>query len=174
MKYTGVDLLEKHASRTVPNPYSETVVVLDSVRSMHNVGSIFRSCDALSVSKLLLTGITPCPPRPEISKSALGAESTVPFQHFKDASNSIEMLKSDGYLIFGIEQTSRSTDLDQQEFPKHKTAFVFGNEVHGVSDKVLDLCDQVLEIPQFGKKHSFNVSVSVGIVLFHYLSTFRR
>lgn len=174
MKHRGRELLSLHASRTVPKPFSETVVVLDSIRSMYNVGSIFRTSEALSICNLVLCGITPAPPRPEISKSALGAEESVPFSYFEDATSAIKKLKSEGYLIIGVEQTTQSVELDQWPVGRQNAAFVFGNEVNGISNAVLSLCDQIVEIPQFGRKHSLNVSVSVGIVLFHYLSTIRR
>ena len=141
-------------------------MVLDNIRSAHNVGSAFRSADAFKVDKLYLCGICACPPSAEIHKSALGAEESVDWEHFDDTMSAIQKLKEEGYLIVSIEQTCNSISLENfhKETGK-KYAFIFGNEVDGVSQEVVDASDFVLEIPQFGTKHSLNVSVSMGIVL---------
>lgn len=147
-------------------PPSGVVLVLDNIRSAHNVGSAFRSADAFKVDKLYLCGICACPPSAEIHKSALGAEESVDWEHFDDTMTAIQKLKEEDYLIVSIEQTCKSISLENfhKEAGK-KYAFIFGNEVDGVSQEVVDASDFVLEIPQFGTKHSLNVSVSMGIVL---------
>ena len=147
-------------------PPSGVVLVLDNIRSAHNVGSAFRSADAFKVDKLYLCGICACPPSAEIHKSALGAEESVDWEHFDDTMTAIQKLKEEDYLIVSIEQTCNSISLENfhKETGK-KYAFIFGNEVDGVSQEVVDASDFVLEIPQFGTKHSLNVSVSMGIVL---------
>ena len=141
-------------------------VVLDNVRSGHNVGSAFRTCDAFRIEKIYLCGICAVPPSQEIHKTALGAEFSVDWEHYDDTLEAVRALKEQGWILVGVEQAENSTML--QEFvPEEgkRYAFVFGNEVFGVAQEVMDLCDMALEIPQAGTKHSLNVSVSVGIVL---------
>jgi 23S rRNA (guanosine2251-2'-O)-methyltransferase len=142
------------------------IVVLDNVRSLHNVGSIFRTSDAFRLEAVYLCGITSTPPHKEIHKTALGAEDSIKWHYFNETTDAIEKLKQDGYLLVGIEQVEGSTPLN--EFApdiNSKYAIILGNEVKGVAQKVIDQCDLCIEIPQFGTKHSFNVSVSAGIVL---------
>jgi len=144
------------------------VVVLDNVRSLHNVGSAFRTCDAFRISKLYLTGITGTPPHREIHKSALGATESVPWEYAEHTGELIKHLKVDGYEILAIEQTTNSLAL--QNFTadsSKKYCLVFGNEVEGVSNEAIALADVSLEIPQSGTKHSLNISVCTGIVLWH-------
>ena len=142
------------------------VVVLDNVRSCNNVGSIFRTSDAFLVNKMLLCGITAAPPDKEIHKTALGAENTVSWEYFTTTEGAVENLKNDGYTIIAIEQVEGSIPLnDFIPDPTEKLALIFGNEVKGVQQEVVDLCDKTIEIPQFGTKHSFNIAVSAGIVL---------
>ena len=141
-------------------------VVMDNVRSGHNVGSAFRTCDAFRISKIWLCGICATPPSPEIHKTALGAEFSVGWEHSASTLEVARQLKSEGWTLVGVEQAENSTML--QDFAVEagrRYAFIFGNEVSGVSQEVMDLCDIALEIPQEGTKHSLNVSVSVGIVL---------
>jgi len=142
------------------------VVVLDNLRSCNNVGSVFRTSDALLVSMICLCGITATPPDKEIHKTALGAENTVDWKYFETTEEAVKLLKEDGYRIIAVEQVVGSISLNEYN-PESgdKLALVFGNEVKGVQQEVVDLCDQTIEIPQFGTKHSFNISVSVGIVL---------
>lgn len=144
-------------------------VVLDNVRSMNNVGSIFRTCDAFLVEKLYLCGITPTPPHRDIRKTALGADESVSWEYFKSPLNLIKKLKKERYKIIGIEQAEKKIFLNEFE-PNlnEKIVFVFGSEVGGVSQEVIDFCDEIIEIPQEGTKHSLNISVSVGVVLWHY------
>ena len=142
------------------------IVVLDDVRSMLNVGSAFRTSDAFRIEKLLLLGITGRPPHREISKTALGATETVNWEYSDQKRETLEGLKAEGYKLVAIEQTEPSTHLQDFGFNgKEKYALIFGNEAFGVSEEVLDLCDSCIEIPQLGAKHSLNVSVSLGVVL---------
>jgi tRNA G18 (ribose-2'-O)-methylase SpoU len=141
------------------------VVVLDNVRSSNNVGSIFRTSDALLVNKIFLCGITAQPPNKEIHKTALGAENSVDWEYYKTTIEAIELLKKDGYTIIGIEQVENSISLPDYSPNKEKLALVLGNEVKGVQQSIIDICDSNIEIPQYGTKHSFNISVSAGIVL---------
>ena len=145
------------------------VVVLDDVRSMHNVGSVFRTSDAFLVEAIYLCGITSTPPSTEIHKTALGAEDSVAWHYCPTALEAIESLKSQGYKIISIEQAHGSTMLqDFTPLSDQKYAVVFGNEVKGVHQEVVDASDGCLEIPQFGTKHSMNVSVTAGIVIWHF------
>lgn len=145
------------------------VAVLDNIRSSHNVGSAFRTCDAFGIDRLYLCGICSTPPSPEIHKSALGAEDSVPWEHCHDTVALVERLKEDGYVIVSVEQTVGSVMLDSfVREPGRKYALVFGNEVEGVSQAVVDASDVALEIPQWGTKHSLNVSVSMGVVLWAF------
>lgn len=147
-------------------PESGFVLVLDNIRSAHNVGSAFRSADAFKIDKVWLCGICACPPSAEIHKSALGAEDSVPWEHVDDTLTLVEQLRAQGYIIVGIEQTENSLSLEKFiPEPGRRYALVFGNEVEGVQQSVVDAADLSLEIPQYGTKHSLNVSVSVGIVL---------
>lgn len=142
------------------------IAVLENVRSAYNVGSVFRTADAFLIEEVILVGYTATPPHKEIAKTALGAESVVSWTHFSKAEEAIHYLKKLDYLVLGVEQTSESVQLDQLDhFVKHKVAFIFGNEVSGVDQKTLELCDGLLEIPQFGTKHSLNISVAAGVVL---------
>jgi 23S rRNA (guanosine2251-2'-O)-methyltransferase len=141
------------------------IAVLDNVRSALNVGSVFRTADAFAIEKIILCGITACPPNREITKTAIGATESVDWQYVETTTSAIVQLKQDGYRIYGIEQTSQSISLLEWENTNDKIAVVFGNEVDGVSDEVIALLDGCVEIPQFGTKHSLNVSVCAGIVL---------
>ncbi|WP_236976560.1 RNA methyltransferase [Membranihabitans maritimus] len=141
------------------------VVVLDNIRSGVNVGSFFRTCDAFLIEKLWLCGYTPCPPHKEIFKTAIGAHESVEWESMPQVGDCIEQLKSEGYYCVGIEQTDQSIELQSRTEVKCPTALVFGNEVSGISDNILDLLDEVWEIPQYGTKHSLNVSVSAGIII---------
>ena len=145
------------------------VVVMDNVRSMYNVGSIFRTCDAFSVERLLLCGITACPPHKEITKTALGATESVDWAHYETTPEAVTELKQQGYKVLAVEQVDTSVMLDQMEVSgDEKTAIVLGNEVFGVDDEVLALCDGAIEIPQNGTKHSLNVSIAGGIVIWEF------
>jgi 23S rRNA (guanosine2251-2'-O)-methyltransferase len=142
------------------------VVVLDNVRSLHNVGSVFRTCDAFAIGAIHLCGITATPPNREINKTALGATETVPWTHWADTLDAIRQLRADGFLIVAAEQVKDSISLETfTPSVGQKYALLFGHEVHGVAQEVLDQCDHFVEIPQVGTKHSLNVAVSAGIVL---------
>lgn len=149
------------------------VVVLDNVRSMHNVGSIFRTCDGFAVEQICLCGITGRPPHREIEKTALGATQSVNWTFYTDTLQAVEQLRKDGYRIIAIEQAEKSIMLNEFVAKKEeKYALIFGNEVNGVSDEVMKVIDACIEIPQFGTKHSFNIVVSAGIVLWDFFCQF--
>lgn len=142
------------------------VIVLDNVRSMHNVGSVFRTADAFLVSGIRLCGYTPRPPHRDIQKTALGATETVSWQYSATTAEAAERLKEEGYRIYAVEQVEKSISLHEFSVEKgEKVAVVFGNEVTGIDPAVLELCDGSIEIPQFGMKHSLNISVAAGIVM---------
>jgi 23S rRNA (guanosine2251-2'-O)-methyltransferase len=148
---------------SVKSPF---VIVLDNVRSHYNVGSVFRTADAFLTQKIYLCGITARPPHREIQKTALGATESVEWSYYESTVDAIIELKTEGYRIIGIEQTEGSVNLQDVVIEKGaKFALIFGHEVNGVSQEVIDLCDMCVEIPQFGTKHSFNIAVSAGIVL---------
>ena len=145
------------------------VVVLDNVRSLNNVGSAFRTADAFLIEEILLCGLTGTPPNKEIEKTALGATASVKWSHFKTTAEAIDHLKQKGYHCFAVEQSKNSIRLNDFKYSEEKIALVFGNEVYGVEQTVIDQCEGVIEIPQAGTKHSFNISVSIGIVLWELL-----
>ena len=150
---------------------NRVIIVLDDVRSAMNVGSAFRTSDAFLVEKICLCGITAQPPHREINKTALGAQDTVAWEHFPTITHCIQTLREEGYQIIAIEQADESTSLLKFEATAdHKYAFVFGNEVFGINETMVENADLVVEIPQYGSKHSLNISVSMGIVLWDYLS----
>lgn len=184
-KLLNIELGRVSAEKYRELPDSGIVVVLDNVRSAHNVGSVFRTSDSFKVDKVFLCGICPVPPSAEIHKSGLGAEDSVGWEHCEDTMVAVERLRNEGYTIVSVEQTVNSVKLDRfrpystQEcaagtsnedidpIPPKKYALIFGNEVDGVSQEVVDASDFSLEIPQFGMKHSLNISVSAGVVLWH-------
>ena len=170
-------LLNSELGRPDVNEYktlskSPITVVLDNIRSRHNIGSAFRTCDAFRASGMILCGISTTSPAPEIHKSALGAEFSVDWTHSDNTVSAVKELKDKGYTIIGVEQTENSVSTDDFLYgrktlnPDGKYAVIFGNEVHGISQDAVDLCDFTLEIPQYGTKHSLNVSVAIGIVLY--------
>lgn len=155
------------------------IAVLDNVRSQHNVGAVFRTADAMRMERVVLCGICCCPPNQEIHKTALGAEESVDWQYYKDTLEAVRALKAEGYAVYAIEQAHNSTTLEAfadsltAEGGHNRIAVVFGHEVFGVQQEVIDLCDGCIEIPQYGTKHSLNVSVTAGIVIYR-LSTALR
>lgn len=168
-KLLNIELGRVSARQYKELPESGVVVVLDNIRSAHNVGSAFRTADSFKVDKIWLCGICAVPPSAEIHKSALGAEDSVEWEHSADTMEAVRRLKEDGYRIVSVEQTVGSVMLDSFAPQKgEKYALVFGNEVAGVSQDVVDASDFSLEIPQYGTKHSLNVSVSVGVILWHF------
>ena len=150
-------------------------VVLDNIRSCNNIGSVFRTSDALLIEKIILCGITATPPNKDIHKTALDAEKSVSWEYFEETEVAIIKLKEEGYKVFAIEQVVNSIMLpDFTPEKDQKLALVFGNEVKGVQQSVVDICDGAIEIPQYGTKHSFNISVSAGIVLWDLVYKIRK
>ena len=152
-------------------PKLPLTVVLDNVRSLNNIGSIFRSCDAFAVERLILCGISQTPPSTEIHKTALGAEDSVEWEYYPTTMEAVERLKAEGYIVCCLEQVRGSVEL--QDFKPDNScryAFIAGHEVDGVAQAVVDVCDLCLEIPQCGTKHSLNVAVSAGITIWHFFS----
>jgi tRNA G18 (ribose-2'-O)-methylase SpoU len=142
------------------------IIILDNVRSLSNVGSIFRTADAFLTEAIYLCGITSCPPHREIQKTALGATESVSWKYFPTTAEAVNELKKMGYVIIAIEQAEGSKELQNLQIDKNrKYALVFGHEVNGVDQEIVNICDHCVEIPQFGTKHSFNIAISVGIVL---------
>ena len=152
-------------------PKLPVTVVLDNIRSLNNVGSFFRTCDAFAVERIFLCGITATPPSKEIHKTALGAENTVAWSYFPSTLEAVARLREEGYRIGAVEQVEGAVMLDRfRTEPDVKYALIFGNEVFGVAQEVADRCDFGVEIPQAGTKHSLNVSVSAGVVLWHFFA----
>ena len=167
-------LLNAELERKTIREFKETekehvTIVLDNIRSLNNVGSIFRTADAFLIKSIYLCGITATPPHREIQKTALGATDSVDWKYYKETSDAVTYLRSKAYTIVAIEQVEGSLSLlDHQPDKKKKYAYIFGHEVRGVGQSIVDLSDLVIEIPQFGTKHSFNISVSAGIVLWDH------
>lgn len=167
MERKSVD--EFHRSEKIP-----VVIILDNVRSMNNVGSVFRTADAFLLEAIVLCGYTPRPPHRDIQKTALGATETVRWSYEENITSAVQKLKEEGYSICAVEQTEGSTSLvDWSILPEEKWALILGNEVEGVQDAVLALCDAVVEIPQSGMKHSLNISVAAGIVFWEVYKRYR-
>ena len=160
------------------------VVVLDNVRSQHNVGAVFRTADAMRIERVVLCGICCCPPNPELHKTALGAEESVEWQYFENTLDAVKALQAEGYTVYAVEQAHDSVTLEEvaEQIINHqssiincpKIAVIFGHEVFGVQQEVIDICSQCIEIPQYGTKHSMNVSVTAGIVMYRLASSLRR
>ena len=159
-----LNLEEFKKSKKIP-----LVIVLDNIRSAHNVGSVFRTSDAFLVEKICLCGITPVPPHKEIRKTALGASESVDWQRYTSTMNCIQELKAEGYYIISIEQAEKTVKLhDFVPKKEYKYALIFGNEIKGVEQEIVTASDAVIEIPQYGTKHSLNISVSLGIVIWDF------
>ena len=157
-------------NRLSPEAYKQTeklpvIVVLDNIRSLHNVGSVFRTSDAFLIEAIYLCGITATPPHAEIHKTALGAENTVEWKYFEHTLDAVHQLKQKSYQILAVEQAEDSIPVDKFKLNNHPYAVIFGNEVKGIDQKIMDYCDACIEIPQFGTKHSLNISVAAGIVI---------
>lgn len=151
------------------------IVVLDNIRSCNNIGSVFRTSDALLVEKIYLCGITATPPNKEIHKTALDAEKSVEWEYLEKTEDAVKKLQQEGYKVYAVEQVENSISLPGfQPSANEKVALIFGNEVKGVQQKVVDLCDGAIEIPQYGTKHSFNISVSAGIVLWDIFQKIKK
>lgn len=167
----GRDTLEEYRAR----PKLPLTVVLDNVRSLNNIGSIFRTSDAFLVDRIMLCGITATPPSPEIHKTALGAEDSVSWTYFENTMNAVERLHQEGYTVCALEQVKESVLLDTfRPDPAGRYAIIAGHEVHGVDPEIVNASDICLEIPQFGTKHSLNVSVSTGIAIWHLFTHLRK
>ena len=162
-----LDRVSKEEFKTIDK--TPLVVVLDNIRSLNNVGSVFRSSDAFKLEKIYLCGVTATPPNAEIHKTALGAEDSMEWEYEEDTKAVVAKLKQEGYKIFAVEQVQNSIMLDRVELDKtNKYVLILGNEVKGVQQEVVDMCDFAVEIPQFGTKHSLNVSVAGGIVIWEF------
>ena len=171
-KLLNNELVRKSIEQFRTSEKSPFIIVLDNVRSQSNVGSIFRTADAFLTEAIYLCGITAIPPHREIRKTALGATESVAWRYFPETVDAIHFLIEEGYNIIGVEQAEGSVELQNFLIKKgEKCALVFGNEVNGVDQEVLNLCDRCVEIPQFGTKHSFNIAISVGIVLWEITKT---
>jgi len=165
-KLTMDELNRKSVEEFRESDKNSVVAVLENIRSAYNVGSVFRTADAFLIESIYITGYTAKPPHKEITKTALGAEDSVDWKYFENTKAAIEHLKEEGYKIFAVEQVSGSILLQNiVDLPFNKIAFIFGNEVKGVEQESIALCDGCVEIPQFGMKHSLNISVAAGIVL---------
>ena len=140
-------------------------IVLDNIRSALNVGSVFRTSDAFLIENIILCGITATPPNKEIRKAALGSTDSVNWRYVKNTTDAVQQLTKEGYYVVGVEQTEKSTLLNEFEIPEKPIAIIMGNEVNGVDQQVINLCNEVIEIPQFGTKHSLNIAVTTGIVI---------
>jgi len=140
-------------------------IVLDNVRSALNVGSVFRTSDAFLIENIILCGITACPPNKDIRKAALGSTDSVRWEYSENTMGAVSQLIEEGYYVVGVEQANKSTMLNNFKLPNKPIAIIMGNEVNGVTQEVIDICNQVIEIPQFGTKHSLNISVTTGIVI---------
>ena len=156
------------------------VVVLDNVRSQHNVGAVFRTADAMRIERVILCGICCCPPNPELHKTALGAEESVEWQYYTDTLDAVRDLQKEGYTVYAVEQAHDSVTLEEiaekvrgERLEVRGIAVVLGHEVFGVQQEVVDQCSQCIEIPQYGTKHSMNVSVTAGIVMYRLASSLR-
>lgn len=159
-----MDIEEFHQSEKLP-----LIIVLDNIRSLHNVGSVFRTADAFRLQGVWLCGITACPPAAEIHKTALGAEDSVSWEYFEDTLDAVERLHREGYEVLAVEQVEGSLKLNTfRTDPAKRYALILGNEVKGVRQDVVDAADAALEIPQYGTKHSMNVSVTAGIVMWEF------
>lgn len=151
------------------------IIVLDDIRSLHNIGSVFRTSDAFLIDKIYICGITATPPNKEIHKTALGATETVVWEHHNNVLEVIQNLKNENVSVFAIEQVENSIFLDNFEVQKNKKyALVFGNEVFGVNQQAIEICDGTIEIPQLGTKHSLNIAVSAGIVVWDLFSKIKK
>ena len=158
----------RHAEKT------PVVLVLDNVRSMNNIGSVFRTADAFLLQGVYLCGVTATPPHREIQKTALGATESVSWKHFPTTLDAVNDLKKEGFTVYAVEQVETSIMLDKLNLPEGKIALVFGNEVNGVEQAVIDSCTVCIEIPQYGTKHSINLAVSVGIVVWEVVKKLQQ
>ncbi len=168
------ELNRKSVDEVKESDKNPVIAVLENIRSAYNVGSVFRTADAFLIESVFITGYTAVPPHKEIKKTALGAEDSVDWKYFKTSKEAIGHLKENGYKVFAVEQVTHSISLENMdELFADKIAFIFGNEVTGVEQNTISLCDGSVEIPQFGMKHSLNISVAAGIVLWEAVKNFQ-
>ena len=174
-KKTIWDLNRDNVDRYREKPKLPLVVVLDNIRSLNNIGSVFRTSDAFLVERICLCGITACPPSPEIHKTALGAEDSVVWTYYADTMDAVRELQSSGYCVCALEQVKGSVSLEQFDIdPSARYAVVLGHEVDGVAQNVVNTADRCIELPQYGTKHSLNVSVTAGIAIWHFFLGLRN
>ncbi len=168
------ELNRKSVGEVKESDKNPVIAVLENIRSAYNVGSVFRTADAFLIESIFITGYTATPPHKEIKKTALGAEDSVDWKYFKTTGEAVGHLKKNGFKVFAVEQVTDSISLQNiSELTTGKIAFIFGNEVTGVDQEVISLCDGCVEIPQFGMKHSLNISVAAGIVLWEAVKNFQ-
>lgn len=170
-KLTTKEILHKNLLRVSPLKDS-FILWLHNIRSLHNVGAAFRCADAFGIKELWLSGFTPVPPRPEITKTAIGAEEHVSWKKIEDKITAISDLKKNGYLVLGLEQTTNSVMIENYDTAGRPVCLILGNEVTGIDNKLLHYLDACVEIPQYGMKHSLNVSVAAGVALYAFLYLF--
>lgn len=172
-KLTMEELNRKSVDEFKESEKNPVIAVLENIRSAYNVGSVFRTADAFLIESIYITGYTAKPPHKEITKTALGAQDTVDWRYFQTTREAIEHLKEDQYKVFAVEQVTGSISLEKiDSIHAERIAFIFGNEVSGVDQQIIALCDGCVEIPQFGMKHSLNISVAAGIVLWEAVKIF--
>lgn len=175
LKLTTKSIYDRNQSRVAPNGFDSTKIWIHNIRSMHNVGSVFRSADAFGVSEIIISGYSPSPPRPEISKTALGADEFVRWSYHDDIHETARNLKSEGYLLIGLEQTSESIPINSIDLNgSMKCCIIPGNEISGIDDELLPHIDVFVEIPQYGRKHSLNVSVALGVALYAFHDVYEK
>jgi tRNA G18 (ribose-2'-O)-methylase SpoU len=170
-KLSTKEILQRNLARSAPSMMKELIIFLHDVRSLHNTGAVFRNADAFGIKKLMLSGVTPIPPRPEITKTAIGAEEYVEWQSVDDPRETLRAMQQ-SHSIIGIEQTQNSQLLPDYKAPDQPVCLVFGNEVTGIDEKLLPLMDAFVEVPQYGHKHSLNVSVATGVALYGFLEKY--
>ncbi|MBE0639847.1 MAG: RNA methyltransferase [Bacteroidales bacterium] len=174
-KISNSDLNRLNAKEFAEAEKIPLVIILDNLRSHNNIGSVFRTADAFRINAIYLCGITACPPHRDIHKTALGATETVKWQYFENTMDAVLTLKNEGYKIAAVEQVTHAISLEKLDInPEEKLALIFGHEVKGVDQEVIDLSDFSIEIPQFGTKHSLNIAVSAGIVIWEVFWQFTK
>ena len=170
-KLKNIELNRKTVNEYKNSKKTNLIIILDDIRSLNNIGSVFRTCDAFLINEIILCGITATPPNNEIRKTALGSTESVDWRYFDNIEEVVLNLKKEGFQIISIEQADKSLKLEKFSPKKNeKYAFIFGNEIKGIDQKIIDISDNIIEIPQFGTKHSLNVSVSAGIVIWDVFS----
>ncbi len=170
-KLSTKEILQRNLARTAPGQMKELVIFLHDIRSLHNVGAVFRNADAFGIQKIILSGVTPTPPRAEITKTAIGAEEFVEWDSTSSPTETLQKIQKT-HLVIGTEQTSDSVLLPDFVLPTKPLCLVFGNEVTGIDESIFPAIDAFVEIPQYGHKHSLNVSVAAGVVLYGFLQKY--